>query len=89
MTLAERLTSPPVTRRGGRTCRVGKLLAELPPDDYLALAQALCNRDWTASNITEALRDEGHDIAVHQVRQHRRGHCTELSCEAHETGVLQ
>jgi hypothetical protein len=61
--------------RGGPSCHLCDIFADLPKDDRDALTEALNDRRMAATMITKALTDSGYDIGVGSVRRHRRGEC--------------
>jgi hypothetical protein len=71
--LADRLVPEPVNR-----CSLGKLLDELEGGELAALKVMLGTRDawgWTAPDIYEALKDEGHSVGFKAINKHRGGKC--------------
>lgn len=75
MALTDRLAAPPPAPAKGPGCSVGQLLDTLPTDEAKALAQAIRNPQWRATQIAAELRAEGHRIGGDTVARHRRGGC--------------
>lgn len=61
--------------RGGPSCHLCDIYADLPKDDRTALTEALNDRRMAATMITKALTDSGYHVGVGSVRRHRRGEC--------------
>ncbi len=93
MSLVERLSTPPVDPTK-QFCDVGKLLhllegADPALQEYMALARALSDSQWQASDIARALAAEGHPVNLRHIRQHRRGEHSEANCMDAYAGVIQ
>ena len=78
MALADRIKQPPAGRQG-LPCSIGELLADLPPAEREALETMLGTPDnrspWSARQIYDALRDEGHTVGFQTINRHRGRHC--------------
>jgi hypothetical protein len=61
--------------KGGPSCHLCDVIAQLPKDDRTALTDALNDRRMAATMIAKALTDSGYDVGVASVRRHRRGEC--------------
>ena len=76
MALADRLAeNPPLDIDG---CSVGKLLARLDGAELDALQVMLGTPDnwgWTAPDIYEALKAEGHAVGFKAINKHRGSKC--------------
>jgi hypothetical protein len=72
MTIAQRLTKPPMKRV---RCGVGRILDTLSTEDRAALTAALDDPKFTTTGITAAIRAEGHRTSYTVVRVHRTGAC--------------
>lgn len=68
------LARPDATRRGP-TCGVCALLETLPPDEAAALTRLLSDPTWRYSELSIALRNEGHDLPEFVLSRHARGGC--------------
>lgn len=74
MALADRLAERPTEDH----CPVGKLLTELDGADLDALKTMLGTPDnwgWTAPEIYEVLKDEGHPVGFKAINKHRGEKC--------------
>lgn len=77
MSLLEQLARPKSPFRS--RCTVAKLLEQLPSEDREALTRALADPKFQGTQISRALRAEGHRVGDDSVRRHRRGDC---ACDA-------
>lgn len=88
MTLAERLKAPPVDP-AHQWCQVGKFLKGLNPVDRAALTNALADQEWTATQIKQVIKwEDGTNVSVRHIRQHRNGEHTAVNCLSPSYGVL-
>lgn len=77
MALADRVTINP-NSQGGTPCSLGALLARLDGPELAALDAMLGTperRGWSAGDIFDALKAEGHDVAFRSINHHRGGRC--------------
>ena len=74
MSISQRITDYVPARKGG-SCHTCALLAELPPAEAKALADALADPRFSNSGLSKILKDEGYQIASSTVGRHRRGEC--------------
>ena len=74
MALAERLNNhTPID-----ACPLGRLMDVLDPNELAALKAMLGTREvwgWTAPDIYEALKAEGHTVGFKAINKHRGGKC--------------
>ena len=78
MTLADRAAQGSPRPIHGYPCSVGHLLATLPDGEADALAAMLGTRQqrgWSARDIYDAVRAQGHTISYQQINRHRGGQC--------------
>lgn len=74
MSISKRVAEYVPARKGG-LCHTCALLADLPPKESQALAEALADPRFSNSGLSRILRDEGYPIASSTVGRHRRGDC--------------
>lgn len=77
MSLAERLSEKPLAKHG-LPCSVAVILNTLEGEELEAFMTMLGTdeqRGWPASDIYEALRAEGHTVAMQSVNRHRGRRC--------------
>ena len=74
MALADALKAETKATNGPR-CTLCTLVSTLNKDDGAALAEALADPLIRGTQISRALKHEGHDIRPHVVTRHRRGDC--------------
>jgi hypothetical protein len=95
MSLIDRLIAPPI-RTQNQFCTIGNLLADLaardgeePGGEFAALAGAVSTPGWSAVALSSALSQEGYEVTVRHIREHRSpGHAAE-QCAAHTVGRLR
>lgn len=66
-------------RAGAPPCSVGKLLAAMDGDELAAFREMLGTpeqRGWPASEIYDALLEEGYEVSYQQINKHRAGKCS-------------
>lgn len=61
--------------RKGPDCRLCVLETQLPKDELAALTEAMGDPNLTGSQISRALKAEGHDISAVVVLRHRKKEC--------------
>ena len=74
MALADRLTTQAPTN----ACPLGRLMDELDAKELAALKAMLGTPEvwgWTAPDIYEALKAEGHSVGFKAINKHRGGKC--------------
>lgn len=74
MALSDRLSTPRPSFHG-TPCSIGTLLDQLDGDELAAFKTMLESRDWNATMVYDACRDEGYVIGRQSVNRHRRGAC--------------
>lgn len=74
MSLADRQLNPPAPVHGA-PCSIGTLLGALEGPELAAFQEMLGSREWNASMIYDAVRDEGHTIGRQSINRHRAKRC--------------
>lgn len=74
MALSERVNVPPPPIHG-TPCSIGSLLDTLEGDELAAFEGMLASRQWNASMIYDAVRDEGYMIGRQSINRHRGRKC--------------
>lgn len=75
MALSERVTTPPPAPTHGTPCSIGALLDTLEEAERAALKAMLYDLGWNATQVYDALRDEGYTVGRQSINRHRREAC--------------
>lgn len=75
MALSQRVTSPPPAPIHGAPCSIGVLLESLDDTEAAALTDMLFTLGWNATQVYDALRDEGYTVGRQSINRHRRKAC--------------
>lgn len=75
MGLSERVSNPPPAPVHGHPCSIGALLDTLEGDERDALLAMLFDLGWNATQVYDALRDEGYTVGRQSINRHRGGKC--------------
>lgn len=59
-------------RAGGPGCGTARVLAQLPEDEAVALAQLIDGTDVFSTQIAEILNGHGYQVTAGQIAHHRR-----------------
>lgn len=74
MSLTDRLAAPPTSYP--TRCTLCRAFEVVSADEKAAVIAALANSDFPMTAITQALKDEGHNVSLKAVIRHRRGECS-------------
>lgn len=75
MAIADRIKQDPPPALGGLPCSIGNLFKTLPESEQAALTAMLYELNWNATQVYDALRDEGHEVGRQSVNRHRGKRC--------------
>lgn len=75
MALAQRIKESPPPSATGMPCSIGGLLTSLPKGEAVALNAMLYELGWNATQVYDALRDEGHTVGRQSINRHRGEKC--------------
>lgn len=59
----------------GRNCNFGDWLNSLSESDQVAVKKALINPEWSATKLTETLKEHGLPSGREAITLHRKGMC--------------
>lgn len=82
MALADRITTPPQQGVHGFPCSIGVLLDTLEGAELKALNQILYELGWNATQVYDALRDEGYTVGRSSINRHRNERCRCFTVDA-------
>lgn len=75
MAIADRIKQEPAPKIHGLPCSIGALLDQLDEAEAQALNVMLYELNWNASQVYDALRDEGHQVGRQSINRHRGKNC--------------
>lgn len=75
MALSKRIDSPPPAPVHGHPCSIGALMDQLEGDERDALHKILFDLGWNATQVYDALRDEGYVVGRQSINRHRGAKC--------------
>lgn len=85
--LGDALGTPPIVRRGP-TCNIAIEFDRTDDADGPALMSAINGTEWTASALSERLRDLGITISTASIRRHRLRQCLCRDLRPELTGTV-